>query len=292
MKSHDSTRRSILGFAGNSLTATALASLLVRDGALQADVVPGQAGGCPHHEPIAKRVIHLCLCGGVSHIDSFDYKPELQSNDGKSVANRGRGGNAKLLASPWEFTRHGQSGLWISELFPEVAKHADDLCLVRSMQTDVPAHPQAFLQMHTGSFQFVRPSLGAWTLYGLGTENENMPGFITLNPPLNNGGPQNFGSSFLPAIYQGTRIGADSGFGGRFGRASNPTMPNISNTRITREGQRAQVDFIQELNRERLYTDEVNPNVTHRVVESSHMRLGFNAAVYRIVVRTLARPRA
>src|SRR6185369_11629102 len=155
----------------------------------------------------------------------------------------------KLLGSKWKFAQHGQGGLWISELFPNVAKLADELCLLRSMQTDLPAHPQAFLQMHTGSFQFVRPSLGAWTLYGLGTENENLPGFITLNPPLNNGGSQNYGSAFLPASYQGTRIGSE---GRAFGPAGmgggDAKMPNIANSKLTHEGQRAQIDLIQALN--------------------------------------------
>src|SRR5207247_1962264 len=157
-----------------------------------------------------KHVIFLCMSGGPSHVDTFDYKPKLQADTGKATTNRGRGGSATLLGSPWKFAQHGQSGLWISELFPEVAKHADDLCIIRSMKTDLPAHPQAYLQMHTGSFQFVRPSLGAWTLYGLGTENENLPGFVSLTPPAASGGAQNYGASFLPAIYQGTRLGADN----------------------------------------------------------------------------------
>jgi hypothetical protein len=234
----------------------------------------------PHFTPRAKRVIFLCMNGGPSHVDTFDYKPSLQQSDGKSVANRNRGGYAKLLASPWKFTQHGQGGLWISELFPEVAKHADDLCLVRSMQTDLPAHPQAFLQMHTGSFQFTRPSLGAWTLYGLGTENENLPGFITLNPPLNNGGAQNYGSAFLPAIYQGTRIGAE---GPRIGAAragfNQPSrLPNVTNTKLSREGQRAQLDFIQSLNRERLEMDRINPQV-EGVIESYELAFRMQSAV-------------
>jgi hypothetical protein len=238
----------------------------------------------PHFGARAKHVIFLCMNGGPSHVDTFDYKPELQKNDGKSVSVRDRGRDAKLLASPWKFSQHGKGGLWISELFPGVAKHADDLCLVRSMQTDLPAHPQAFLQMHTGSFQFVRPSLGAWTLYGLGTENENLPGFITLNPPLNNGGAQNYGSAFLPAIYQGTRIGADSGFGGggRFAGGGEAKMPNISNPRMTRDGQRAQVDFIQTLNQEKLYSDQVNPEV-EGVIESYELAFRMQTEVPKVL---------
>ncbi|NNE90712.1 MAG: DUF1501 domain-containing protein, partial [Verrucomicrobiales bacterium] len=147
----------------------------------------------PHFSPKAKRVIFLCMRGGPSHVDTFDYKPQLQKDDGKTGT--GGRGFAKLLASPWEFKQHGQSGLPISGLFPEVAKHADDLCLINSMHTDLPNHPQAQVQLHTGNFQFVRPSLGAWTLYGLGTENDKMPGFITLSPP--SGQAQDYGSAFL-----------------------------------------------------------------------------------------------
>ena len=156
----------------------------------------------PHFAARAKRVIFLSMRGAPSHVDTFDYKPQLTKDHGKAGLYGGTRG-AMLLKSPWEFSQHGQSGLWISELFPELAKHADDLCLLRSMQTDQPNHPQATLQMHTGAFQFVRPSLGAWTLYGLGTNNSNLPGFVTMNPF---GSAQNYGSAFLPAIYQGSKI--------------------------------------------------------------------------------------
>jgi len=248
---------------------TAFAAMAARAAAKEAGVkIAGPLDPkSPHFAARAKHVIFMCMNGGPSHVDTFDYKPELQKNDGKSVANRNRGGYAKLLASPWKFSQHGKSGLWISELFPEVAKHADDLCLIRSMQTDLPAHPQAFVQMHTGSFQFTRPSLGAWTLYGLGSENENLPGFITLNPPLTNGGSRNYGAAFLPAMYQGTRIGAEGPLGGRGPGGGDAKMANTSNTKLTHEGQRAQVDFIQSLNQERLYADKVNPEV-EGVIES------------------------
>ena len=139
------------------------------------------AARVPHFPAKAKRVIFLCMHGAPSHVDTFDFKPRLTADTGKpSPVARLNG--AKLLGSPWEFKQYGQSGQWISELFPEVAGHADELCMIRSMHTDLPAHPQAFLMMHTGNSQFVRPSLGAWTLYGLGTENENLPGFIALKP--------------------------------------------------------------------------------------------------------------
>jgi len=125
----------------------------------------------PHFPAKAKRIIFLCMQGGPSHVDSFDYKPQLQADHGKS----GRYGGS-LMQSPWEFRQRGESGLWISDLFPEVASMADDLTLIRSMQCDQPVHPGAMTQMHTGTAQFIRPSLGAWTLYGLGTENASLPG--------------------------------------------------------------------------------------------------------------------
>ena len=134
----------------------------------------------PHFAPKAKHVIFLCMRGAPSHVDTFDHKPQLRLNNGKpGLGRRGE----KLLGSLWEFGQHGKSGQWISELFPNVAKHADDLCIINSMATDIPNHPQAVVQMHTGNFQFVRPSLGAWTLYGLGSVNQDLPGFITLAPP-------------------------------------------------------------------------------------------------------------
>ena len=217
----------------------------------------------PHFACKAKRVIFLCMNGGPSHVDTFDYKPQLTKDNGKSPpAGKGRGfGAGTLLGSPWKFEQHGESGMWLSSLFPQLAKHADKLCLLNGMHTNVPAHPQAFLQMHTGTSQFVRPSLGAWTLYGLGTQNQNLPGFVSVNPPTNNGGAQNYGSSFLPAIYQGTRIGGE----GRF--ATGAKVNNIANPKLSSDGQRAQLDFIQELNKEQLVHDKVNPQIDG-VIES------------------------
>src|SRR3954451_3416014 len=198
----DLTRRDMLRSAASGFGYLAFASLSTWAGERASPLAPR----APHFQPRAKRVIFLCMEGGPSHVDSFDYKPRLNADDGNEIG-RGRVPNAKLLGSPWRFARRGQSGLWVSDLFPEIARCADDLCVVNSMQTDLPNHTQAFLQMHTGVFQSPRPSLGAWVLYGLGTENDNLPGFLTPCPPVNNGGVNNYGTSFLPAIYQGTRIG-------------------------------------------------------------------------------------
>jgi len=212
-----------------------------------------------HFPARAKHVIFLCMEGAPSHVDTFDYKPKLAANDGKSMPGA-RTAFAKLLASPWQFKQSGQSGLWISEVFPNLAQQADELCLLRGMHTDVPAHSQAFLQMHTGIFQFKRPSMGAWTFYGLGTENENLPGFITVRPPLQNGGPANYGSAFLPAVYQGTPIGG-GGFGPAGGGAANAN--NVSNLRskLTPDEQRLQLDLVQSLNRGELEREPFSPDV-------------------------------
>jgi hypothetical protein len=206
----------------------------------------------PHFPARAKHVIFLCMEGAPSHVDTFDYKPKLAELNGQSMPKART--FAKLMASPWKFAQHGKSGLWMSELFPELAKRADRLCLLRGMHTDVPAHPQAFLQMHTGIFQFKRPSMGAWALYGLGTENENLPGFVTVSPPLQNGGPANYGSAFLPAVYQGTPIGGLRQFPGAGPGAGGggPSVSNIRNPRQSADEQRMQLDFLQSLNREAL----------------------------------------
>ncbi len=215
-----------------------------------------------HFPARAKRVIFLCMEGAPSHVDTFDYKPQLTRDHGKTMA--GARGNAKLLASPWEFSQHGESGLWISELFPELSKYADDFCLLRGMHTDVPAHPQAFLQMHTGVFQFKRPSLGSWTYYGLGTDNDNLPGFVTIGPPQRNGGPANYGSAFLPAFCQGTpiRLNNPTGPGSSRGRGrTREPVSNLSNPRLTSKEQRQQLDLIQDLNRETLRRKESDADI-------------------------------
>jgi hypothetical protein len=212
-----------------------------------------------HFPARAKHVIFLCMEGAPSHVDTFDYKPKLPDLDGRPMPGARFGG--KLLASPWKFRQRGQSGLWISELFPELSRRADDLCLLRGMYTDVPAHSQAFLQMHTGIFQFKRPSVGAWAYYGLGTENENLPGFVTISPPLQNGGPANYGSAFLPAVYQGTPINMGFGGFGGGGGGGTPRVSNISNPNQSMRAQREQLDFIQSLNREALEREPHNAEV-------------------------------
>ncbi len=196
----------------------------------------------PHFLGKAKRVIFLFMQGGPSHLDTFDWKPELKKNGGKSASssdnNKDKAG--KLLAPQFKFAPQGQSGLPISELFPELSRHADDLCLLNGMHTSNAAHPQATIALHTGSVNFVRPSMGSWVTYGLGSECENLPGFITINP-VGLGGAQNYGSSFLPASYQGTRVDLEAG-----------GILDIRNRHLSHERQRSQIDLIQEMNRDLL----------------------------------------
>ncbi len=200
----------------------------------------------PHHRARAKRVIFLCMQGGPSHVDTFDYKPKLHADNGKE----GRRGKSRLLASPWTFHQYGESGQWISDLFPNVARLADDICFLRGMKAKTGNHQQAHIQLHTGSAQFVRPSMGAWVLYGLGTECQDLPGFVSISPPpsFSFGGAQNYGSAFLPAVYQGTRI-VDP---------LNARIPQIKNKRLSPSVQRRQLDLVRSMNRKLLERDGVD----------------------------------
>ncbi|QDT66787.1 hypothetical protein V22_40580 [Calycomorphotria hydatis] len=192
----------------------------------------------PHFAPKAKRIIFLFMEGGPTQIDTFDYKPEMD---------RKRGDLNSSHRACFGFQQHGESGLPITELLPETSKHADKLCLINSMYTDTNAHPSAVIAMHTGSATMVRPSMGSWMLYGLGTENQNLPGFVSINPTIRHGGAQNYGSAFLPAAYQGLAIGSHLGYKES---AFVPTIPNLVNSRLSREQQKSYLDYFQSLNRE------------------------------------------
>lgn len=226
------------------------------------------AGGAPgpHFAPRAKRVIFLTMRGGPSHVDLFDYKPALLKANGKTVGETPKFGGAPLIGPVHPFSQRGKSGLWMTDFMPRLAEHADDLCVINSMHTDVPNHAPAFVQMHTGSFQFVRPSLGAWTLYGLGSANENLPGFVTLNPPADNGGARNYGSAFLPSMTQGTRIGGSQlpALYAAFLKKQEtpgPPMKNISNEWLSRDEQRSQLDLLRGLNERKLAREGHQPRV-------------------------------
>jgi hypothetical protein len=183
------------------------ASALLADEAAPSSLAPKK----PHFPAKAKRMLFIFLKGGPSQVDTFDYKPLLQRDNGKPLpfakprVQFAPTGN--LLGSPWKFKQHGQSGSWASELFPEVAKHVDRLCFLHSVHGTNAAHGGALLKLHTGSDSQVRPSLGSWITYGLGTENQSLPGFVTICPTLAHGGVNNWGSAFLPAEFQGTPLG-------------------------------------------------------------------------------------
>lgn len=209
-----------------------------------------QARAALHHAPRAKRVIFLFMAGGPSQVDTFDYKPALDREDGRMLdftdarlAARGaKASPQRVLKSPWKFAQFGESGRWASELFPRVSQHVDDLCFIHSMHTEGVAHGPATLFLHTGTTTQIRPSMGSWVAYGLGSANENLPTFISLCPSMGNGGPRNYGNAFLPAKYQGTAIG-------RAGiPARDAKIRNLANLDSTPAEQQQQYDLIQSLN--------------------------------------------
>ncbi len=197
--------------------------------------------------------------GAPSQFDTFDYKPELARD-------------------PWRlrFQQHGQSGLWISEAYPHLAQHADELCLLHGLHTDTPVHNVATVQLHTGSAVFARPSMGAWILYGLGTENQNLPGFVAMCMPSSAGGAQNYGSSFLPAAYQGTPIG----------RAKDRLTPqhvrNVRNPNLSRQQQRLQLDLAREMNQQLAQRDPSNGQLDG-VIESFELAFRMQSELPRLL---------
>ena len=202
--------------------------------------------------------------GAPSHVDTFDYKPELAKKHGQP----GPYGGRKLMASPWEFRQHGESGLWISDLFPEVARHADDLCILNGMHADSSNHQPAVTAAHTGSINFIRPSMGAWALYGLGTENTNVPGYIVLG----GGAKGNHTSAFLPAYYQATMLGDKTATEGP------PRVPNIRNYQMDTDAQRQQLDFVQWLNQNQLRRDIHSPT-TEGMIQSAELAYHMQASM-------------
>lgn len=198
----------------------------------------------PQFPARAKHVIFVFLQGAPSHLDTFDYKPRLAADTGKAET-PDTANSRKYLGSPFKFAQHGESGHWISELYPNLARQADKLCVIKSLVTDIPNHPQATLQMHTGSFRFARPSLGSWILYGLGTENSELPGFIAVNALNRVGGAQNYGNAFLPSAFQATRIGSEGD------DVKNARFNHITNPQLSSRQQSLQLQLLSDLNRER-----------------------------------------
>ncbi len=246
------TRRAMLQRSAGGFGWLALQAMLGRELTHSAHAAAENplAAKQPQFPARAKRIVFLLMKGGPSHVDTFDPKPLLTRDDGKPYPFKQPrvqfAETGKLLKSPWGFQQYGQSGLPVSALFPHVAQCVDDLCIVRSLHGTNPAHGGALLKLHTGSDTQVRPSMGSWVLYGLGTENENLPGFITICPTLAHGGVNNWGAAFLPAYCQGTPIG----------NASIPSdkalVRHIRNELTSGATQRKQLDFLAKVNREHL----------------------------------------
>lgn len=245
------SRRDLLRVSSAGFGSLALAGMLAEEQA-RAEGANPLSVKAPHFPAKAKRVIFLFMHGGPSQVDTFDWKPLLKRDHGKPLPfARPKVVSSEtfnLLQSPWAFQQHGQSGAWVSELFPETAKMVDELCFIKSMWGSNSRHGGALLELHTGSDTFVRPSMGSWVTYGLGTENQNMPGFVTICPTQSHGGANNFGSAFLPAPYAGTAIGS-VGIPARDAR-----IPFITNKETPRPVQRMEIDYSQELNRKQLET--------------------------------------
>lgn len=237
------TRRQFLNRAGLGLGGLSLAALLdpLNLVAAPTDAKAVVANPLAPHGPQfpgkAKAVIHIFAQGAPSHVDTWDPKPMLTQMDNKSIGDSG-----VAMGSPFKFQPYGKSGIEVSELFAKTAQHVDDMAVIRSMYTDIPAHEVATVFMNTGSLRITKPSLGAWTLYGLGSENQNLPGFISLRagglPP---GGAANYGAAFLPGIYQGTSINTQA-------QNVQQMIQNIRNNYVSKAEQRRQLDLIHQLN--------------------------------------------
>jgi len=253
-------RRHLLHRCGAGFGSLALADLISRTSSTAAEVTAesgaskkavsplSQSSG--HFPARAKRVIFLFMHGGPSHVDTFDYKPELIRLTGQPLPipkpriQFAQTGN--LLRSPWQFRQYGESGAWVSDLFPNVGRCADHITFIKSIHGSNEAHGGALLKVHTGSDTFVRPSMGAWISYGLGTENESLPSFITINPTLGHGGVRNFGSAFLPPIHQATRIGSTK-------KKKDPSdeamIQNLTSDSVSPQTQSLQLDLVRDLDR-------------------------------------------
>ena len=245
------SRRELLHRTGAGFGLLGLAGLLADDGRLAAagstpSAASPLAARAPHYPAKVKRIIHIYLNGGPSQVDTFDPKPILAKYDGQTLP----AGNltterhtGAALASPFKFDRYGESGLEFSEIFARTAQHADSLCVIRSMHANTPNHEQSMRLMNCGDERLSRPSLGAWVTYGLGTENENLPGFIAMCPGLPVADVSNWRAAFLPGIYQGTHIDTRK-------TRVDELIENITSTAVTRPDQRKQLDLLLRLNRE------------------------------------------
>ncbi|HND52730.1 MAG TPA: DUF1501 domain-containing protein, partial [Pirellulaceae bacterium] len=261
------SRREMLRRSGVGLGMLGLAGVLADDGRLQS---AGAAEGyrnplepkSPHFPAKAKRVIHLFMNGGPSHLDTFDRKVSLEKYAGKNLPSPNLPTERKTGAafpSPFKFQKYGQSGIEVSELFHHTAQHIDDIAVIRSMHADVPNHEPSLLLMNCGESRLVRPSMGSWVTYGLGTENQNLPGFIAMCP---GGYPiletQNWQAAFLPGIYQGTHVNTQH-------QDINKLIENVKNQSLPYDAQRRQLDVLARLNRKHLDERGQDPSLEARI---------------------------
>lgn len=231
------TRRQFLNRFGMGMGSLGLASVLgqtsaMAEGANLSPLAPKQ----PHFPGSAKRVIHIFAQGGPSHLDTWDPKPGMSKYAGQNVSAIG----GVPLPSPFKFTPTGQSGVEVSELFPNIGRSIDDIAVIRSMYTDIPAHEFATVMMNTGSGRIVKPSMGSWVTYGLGAENQNLPGFVALGN-AGVGGAKNWRSAFLPGAFQGTHVANTSA-------SIEQIIENIKNHYVSQDEQRSQLDLLQRMN--------------------------------------------
>ena len=240
------TRRQLLQRAGTGIGSLGLATLLSGENLLAspASSANPMTPKPPHFAPRAKYFIHLFMNGGPSQVDTFDPKPALQRHAGKTLPRsnlRTERRTGAALPSPFEFKRYGKSGIEVSELFSHVAESIDDICVIRSVHGNVPNHGPSFLLMNCGDSRFERPSMGSWLTYGLGTENQNLPGFTVLCPGVPTEGSRNWQSSFLPGVHQGVHLETNR-------TEVESLLPNIRNKKWTLPQQRRQLDLVRELN--------------------------------------------
>jgi hypothetical protein len=242
------SRREVLTRIGGGMGALALANVFANAGLLAAAEKSANplAPKAPHFPAKAKRLIFLFMNGGPSHVDTFDPKEELTKHDGDTLpdsitAKSGRKNSNKLMKSPFKTQKYGEAGIEASELYPEVGGCIDDLCVIRSMWTDNPNHEPGLLLMNSGNMQPIRPSMGSWLTYALGSENQDLPGYVVLCPGKPVVGPQLWSNSFLPGIYQGTHIN---------NKAIDPKtiIKDVNNKYLSTPEQRAQLDLLQEMN--------------------------------------------
>ena len=241
------SRRDLLRRAATGFGTIGLCSALQSANRSTSQLNAANASQFAHHPAGAKRVIFLFMNGAPSHVDTFDPKPMLAKHEGEAPSEDIAGKNraAGYMPSPFKFTAHGESGVVMSELLPKLSKHADDLCVIRSMHTDVPNHEPGLLLMQSGHQQPTRPSMGSWLSYGLGTENENLPAFVALCPGLPVVGPQLWSSAFLPGQHQGIEVNTNH-------TTVEDLISNIRHPNLSNAAQRKQLELVRALNAQHL----------------------------------------